>query len=214
MPQFFDRLCRCPEQPYTRFDNLVSTELALKVSAGLIVNESSFCTMIHRYSMSALDGLELKDLVGGLRGSMGVYHIWRDDDFCDIHQLHNLECVYVGKGKAHTRMLDHMTDSLAEEAARRDPDAMAALEKRRAEDRKKKKERFLWDEAYWITFFECENRVAKYLEQLFLDTYHFPVNSNENPGKGELWASWEGCRYSMGTEAHAISNLPNAPSGI
>jgi len=214
MPHFLDRECRCPVEPYTRFDNLISAELALKASAGFIVNESSFCTMIQRNVMSALDGLTLRDLVRGLSGGMGVYHIWRYDDFCDIHQRHNLECMYVGKGAAFTRLLDHMSDSLEEQAARFDPEAMAALEKRKAEDRRKKKERFHWDEPYWISFFECENRVAKYLEQLFLDTYRFPVNTNENPGRGELWASWETERYHMGTEAHAISNLPNAPTGV
>jgi hypothetical protein len=93
----------------------------------------------------------------------------------------------------------------------RDPDARKALEKRRSEDRKKKRERLRADEPYWISFFECENRIAKYIEQLFLDTYRFPVNTNENPGVEELWASWTDERYAIGIELLAISNLPNAP---
>ncbi|MNV89268.1 hypothetical protein D3C71_1835500 [compost metagenome] len=34
----------------------------------------------------------------------------------------------------------------------------------------------------FITVQECENRVAKYLEQLFLDTFNFPLNIAENTG--------------------------------
>jgi hypothetical protein len=207
MPQYLDRECRCPPNPYAGFDSVIGCELALKLSASLIVNDTEFCTMIEKDSLKALDELSLRDLLRGLDGKVGVYHIWRDEDFCDIHQRHNLQCVYVGKGAALTRLLDHTSDDRLEKDDDwlLDPDARKALEKRRAEDRKKKRERLRADEPYWISFFECENRVAKSIEQLFLDTYRFSVNTNENPGVEELWASWIDERYAIGTEIHAIS---------
>jgi hypothetical protein len=123
--------------------------------------------------------------------------------------------MYVGKGAALTRVLEHTSDGrLENEGELLDRKALMAFEKRRGGDRKKKKERLRADVPYWITFFECENRIAKYIEQLFLDVYQFPVNKNENPGKGELWASWVEDRYELGTEIHAVSNLPNAPRGF
>jgi hypothetical protein len=213
MPQYLDRECRCPPSRYARFDSVISGELALKISAKRIVNDTEFCTMIEKSALEALEELSLRDLLRGLDGKIGVYHIWRDEDFCDIHERHNLRCVYVGKGAALTRLLDHTSNDRLEKDNDwlLDPDAQKALERRRLEDRKKKRERLRADEPYYISFFECENRIAKYIEQLFLDTYRFPVNTNENPGVEELWASWTAERYALGTELHAISNLSNAP---
>ena len=192
MPQYLDRECRCPPDPYARFDSVISYELSIPLNAHRIVNDSEFCTMIqkdafHKNSFKdvEIDDLTLRDVLRGLDKKMGLYHIWTDDDFCDVHKRYNLECLYVGKGAAFTRLLEH------------------------AKDRKK----LLDDVPYWISFFACDNRIAKYIEQLFLDTYHFPENSNENHGTDTLWASWTQERYELGTEMHAISNLPNAPQG-
>ena len=165
----------------------------MPLTAHGIVNESKFCTMIQKdtfhtnsYTDLEINELTLRDVLRGLEKRKGVYHIWTDDDFCDIHGRRNLECIYVGKGEALTRLLDHA----------------------------KHPERLLADEPYWITFFECENRVAKYIEQLFLDIYLFPENINENSGTEKLWAWWPQERYDLGTELHAISNLPNAAHGF
>jgi hypothetical protein len=193
MPQYLDRECRCPPDPYVRFDAVIKSEFALPLTAHHIVNDSKFCTMIqkdtfHKTSFTnlAIDDLTLRDVLRGLDNKIGVYHIWTDDDFCEEHQRRNLECVYAGKGDALTRLMNHA----------KHPDRLVA------------------DMPYWITFFECKNRVAKYIEQLFLDIYNFPENTNENPGTDKLWASWTSERYDLGTELHAISNLPNAPRGI
>lgn len=185
MPQHPDRECRCPPAPYERFDSIIGHELAKPLAAHDIVNESQFCTMIQKdsYGDLAINELTLRDVLSRLDNRIGVYHIWTDEDFCDVHQRQNLECIYVGKGAALTRLLSHA----------------------------KHPERLLADMPYWITFFECENRVAKYIEQLFLDIYQFSQNSNENAGTETLWASWTQERYDLGTELHYISNLPNAP---
>jgi len=39
---------------------------------------------------------------------------------------------------------------------------------------------------FYVTFYECENRLAKYFEQLFLDEYSFDLNKYENKGKSVL----------------------------
>ncbi|PLK46962.1 hypothetical protein C0V76_19260 [Uliginosibacterium sp. TH139] len=91
--------------------------------------------------------------------------------------------IYAGKGDALTRLLSHAKSKL--------PD----------------------NELFGVSFFECENRIAKYLEQLFLDTYSFHLNENENPGLLHLYACWDEERRIMGTELHNVSNRPNAPRG-
>jgi hypothetical protein len=40
----------------------------------------------------------------------------------------------------------------------------------------------------YYSFYACENRIAKYLEQLLLDIYDFPLNRSENKGKEMLCA--------------------------
>jgi hypothetical protein len=40
----------------------------------------------------------------------------------------------------------------------------------------------------YFTFFACENRKAKYIEQLLLDTYDLPLNRAENTGTETLCA--------------------------
>ena len=115
MPQYLDRECRCPRARYTRFNSIIGgSELAVPLTADDIVNESEFCTMIQKdafhpsaHTGLAITELTLRDVLRGLERRMGIYHIWMDDDFCDVHRRRNLECVYVGKGEALTRVLDH-----------------------------------------------------------------------------------------------------------
>lgn len=40
----------------------------------------------------------------------------------------------------------------------------------------------------YFTFFPCENRKAKYIEQLFLDIYDLPLNTVENKGSETMCA--------------------------
>lgn len=48
MPQYLDRECRCPPDPYARFDSVISHELSIPLNAHRIVNDSEFCTMIQK----------------------------------------------------------------------------------------------------------------------------------------------------------------------
>ena len=112
MPQYLDRECRCPSAPYARFDSITKRELVMPLTAHGIVNESKFCTMIQKdtfhtnsYTDLEINELTLRDVLRGLEKRKGVYHIWTDDDFCDIHGRRNLECIYVGKGEALTRLV-------------------------------------------------------------------------------------------------------------
>jgi hypothetical protein len=56
-------------------------------------------------------------------------------------------------------------------------------------------------------FYECENRLAKYLEQLFLDTYKFHLNKAENCGEKNLYAVWDDDRHHHGTNIHEVANI-------
>lgn len=70
------------------------------------------------------------------------------------------QAVYVGKGHLNIRLTKHVHSYLKELGT------------------------------IFITVHTCENRIAKYLEQLFLDTFAFPLNKAENTGS-------QGCFYTM-----------------
>lgn len=40
----------------------------------------------------------------------------------------------------------------------------------------------------YFTFFPCENRRSKFIEQLLLDIYYLPLNTAENSGTTKLCA--------------------------
>src|SRR5688572_30851170 len=131
MPQYLDRPCRCPAAPYMTFDNLLGKEMGSTLTAHHMVNKTPFCTMIQPNMVSALDRLTLRDLLHGLNDRVGVYHLWRNEDSCDIHQLHHLECVYVGKGDAQGRVRDHLKKAEATPDKLLDPDELRTFEQRR-----------------------------------------------------------------------------------
>ena len=93
----------------------------------------------------------------GLDGLTGVYILWRQGDFCDDHELEHLRAQYVGKGQIAKRLARHW----AEKAA----GGELATE---------------------ISVWVGPNRQAKYVEQLLLDTFSFPLNKSENPGTQPL----------------------------
>jgi hypothetical protein len=182
MPQYLDSSCSCPRDNHVPFDATCRKELALPISAGLILNSSEFCTSFQLDMIQVLDpNLELGDLIGGLSKKVGLYHLWIEEDYCHDHLMYSMRGLYVGKGEALGRVKAHALEKLP-------PSSLVG-----------------------VTFFECENRVAKYLEQLFLDIYAFPYNINENPGTLELYASWDEGRRIIGTEAHAVANKMTEP---
>ena len=87
----------------------------------------------------------------------GIYFLWYKDEYCDIHHLFHFQCLYVGKGSAAKRIADHWL-----------------------------KKNFDTEGLVYFTFFRCENRVAKYIEQLVLDIYDVPFNKYEKRGRKKL----------------------------
>ncbi len=87
----------------------------------------------------------------------GLYFLWYKDDYCDTHHLFHFKCLYVGKGSAAKRIAAHWSNKELETEG-----------------------------LVYFTFFKCQNRIAKYLEQLILDVYDVPFNKNEKKGKKKL----------------------------
>jgi hypothetical protein len=166
----------CKGISYPEFDSVLSQEIRLGLSAGSIVNESIYCTWVPTPGEEAFEELTINDYLSSIRGKTGVYHLWVDYDDCDDHQSHTMLCVYVGKGIAGLRVPAHS--------------------------------RSKWpsSQRLYVTFFECSNRVAKYIEQLFLDTYSFHLNKNENLGERHLFAVWDDQTHLLGTEIYSLSD--------
>ncbi len=122
--------------------------------------------------------LSINDYLSSLSQKVGLYHLWVDSgENCPDHKLHKMICVYVGKGIVGTRIRSHI------------------------------KEKWPESEMIYITFFECKNRIAKYLEQLFLDTYGFYLNEYENSGGDYLYGLWDDHRYDNGTETQRLGDI-------
>lgn len=182
MSKCLDQDFPCQNPDYTDFDSVINSELKDPPSASQIVNESKFCTFVPIDEAIQLGDLTHKDHLKGLRGRVGIYHLWVDYDNCDDHETNTMLCVYVGKGLAEARINNHIKEKWPQQAS------------------------------LYVSFFECSNRIAKYFEQLFLDTYSFYLNSNENCGTKYLFAVWDQERHLLGTEIHAVSNLSNISS--
>lgn len=151
---------------------------SFSVSVEEIINQSKYCQSLALDIISQGkddESLDLNDHLSGLKDKFGLYHLWIEIGNCQDHQKHLLLCVYVGKGHVKGRVLSHIKTKWPEE------------------------------QMLYITFYECENRVAKYLEQLFLDTYDFYLNSEENGGSGSLYARWDEERFVLGTELYEMA---------
>ena len=167
----------CINADYSTFDELCSEELKKPVTASEIINKSPYCTIIPISADLQLEELETSDYLKTLHGKMGLYHLWVDYDDCDDHEMYTMKCVYVGKGFAQQRIDSHIKD------------------------------KFPNKDSLYVSFFECSNRLAKYLEQLFLDLYFFDLNKAENYGEETLYAVWDEDRHHQGTQLHEISNI-------
>lgn len=166
----------CLSGNYNEFDNIINRELKLNISAGDVTTKSNYCISMHIDLMKIHDILDVNDYLSTLKRKMGIYQLWREVEECQDHELYLMECIYVGKGFAKDRIKDHI-------------------------DNKWNPSEFLY-----ISFYECENRIAKYIEQLFLDTYKFELNKAENKGTHILYARWNHERLTLGTEANEIAN--------
>lgn len=152
----------CLSNDYNKFDNIARLELSKPISVDTIINQSGFCTFLSidfiEQTKSDDGFLNLNQHLTSLKNKVGIYHMWVDYDYCQDHEIYSMLCVYVGKGFSKNRILTHI------------------------------KEKWPTQELLYISFYECENRIAKYLEQLFLDTYKFHLNNDEMAGNGYLYA--------------------------
>jgi len=96
-----------------------------------------------------------------LEGKSGIYILWWKDDYCAEHEMFHMTALYAGKGVVARRFLAHYSHKDFEEEML----------------------------VYW-TYFPTENRKAKYIEQLLLDTYNFKHNRAENRGTLKLCANF------------------------
>jgi len=140
------------------------------------VFDSSYCVMMSIEHIDEQEGLAVHETLADLKGKLGVYGLWIHYTDCYDHNMHRMLCLYAGKGRALGRVKSHI--------ANRWPQA----------------------QLLYVTFYECENRIAKYVEQLFLDNFDFPLNTKENRGEGFLSTVWDGERFSLGTNLQGISD--------
>ncbi len=94
-----------------------------------------------------------------------MYILWHKDDYCPSHEMFHMKALYVGKGNQATRLRAHW-----------------------------KTRNFSEEMLVYFSFYPTTNRIAKYIEQLLLDTYQVPHNAAENVGTARLCAyfsQWE-----------------------
>jgi len=164
---------------YLKFDQMVNDELKNRVTANEIVNKSKFCTNapLGFLNNDSDDVITIDDLFHGLKNRKGMYQLWvGESGYCDTHNVFPMRCVYTGKGKVLKRAKEHI------------------------------EEKWLAESNFYISFYDCENRIAKYLEQAFLDIYKCDMNKHENPGKEELFGYWSRDRYEIGTETPKVAD--------
>lgn len=159
MPCFDDCGCTC-NQGFAAFDREISSEMGSRLTLEEILEHQA--VWYH-------DGtVELKDdgfgrwevRSWGLKETSGVYILWRQADYCAMHEREHMQAFYVGKagGSIESRLVVHRTEKLVS-------DTMLAT---------------------YVSIWPCSNRAAKYIEQLLLDLYDFPLNKAENYGTGRL----------------------------
>jgi hypothetical protein len=169
----------CDSNNHNLFDDIAKKELAENVTVESVMISCGYMISI------AIDIVErypdfllsVNEYLKGLKGRMGVYALWKHENRCADHEMNKMLCLYVGKGKVQDRVKSHIKIKLNKE------------------------------DMLYISFYDCENRMAKYIEQLFLDKYDFELNSEENIGTEELWCDWSDERVEMGTQIFEQSEL-------
>ena len=162
----------CLTYAHPEFDHVCEGELVKKLSVKDIANESGFSTSVNLDAIEEHhdDCLNSSAYLARLKSRTGLYHIWINTDFCIDHNLFLMQGVYVGTDFAHCEVKSRIQAKW--------PDVKEIQ----------------------ISFFECEHRIAKYLEQLFLENYDFYLNDERNTGKKPLYVRWDYDRYNIGTE--------------
>ena len=127
----------------------------------LLASETNFEITVQRLALSNVGWFcDLDDLRFNewrISKTSGVYALWHKDEYCADHDLFHCKALYIGKGRVKSRIYNHA-----------------------------KTKHFGDANLVCFSYLEIPNRKAKYVEQLLLDLYNFPMNSNENTGKGKL----------------------------
>ena len=182
MPKCLDQDFLCQNPVYSAFDKTAKSELKQPSLADEIVNRSFYCNHVPSDEFFQIGDMDHNKFLRPIRGKMGIYHLWSEYENCDDHKTHTMICKYVGKGVPNSRVASHI------------------------------KSKWPKGEMLFVTFHECENRLAKYYEQLFLDTYQFDLNEIENLGAKTLFAVWDEERFVEGTHLIEISGLSKMDS--
>ncbi|WP_417212798.1 hypothetical protein [Acinetobacter venetianus] len=140
------------------------------------VFSESYCVSIGLDEIDEEFDLTAHETLLDLKGKMGIYGLWIQQTKCYDHDKYRMVCLYVGKGYALKRIKQHIADKWPKE------------------------------QLLYVTFYECENRIAKYIEQLCLDNYNFALNKEENTGTGFLTTAWEAQRVELGTHIHELAD--------
>jgi len=167
----------CQNPSYEEFDRIAGEELSNPIDATSLVNMSKYCMKLPVDNEFVIGDMDYKLFLKVLNGQSGIYHLWIDHEHCDDHDTHTMLGVYVGKGPPDIRITSHIKD--------RWPDVVDL----------------------YATFTPMKNRLSKYYEQLFLDSYDFILNRVENTGTEKLYAVWDHERYRMGTHLNEVSNI-------
>ncbi|ELB2058237.1 hypothetical protein QNZ53_003469 [Vibrio parahaemolyticus] len=168
--------CICTEVEHNAFDDVMRNELKTPIYVDEIVNQSRCFSIDLDVDDEFLDlTLDSNEILSDFNSKMGVYHLWVQEDTCGDHFDVRMLCAYVGKGYVQQRIKSHI------------------------------KTKWNKSEKLYVSFYECSNRLAKYIEQLFLNTYKFHLNTEENTGSLYLKTIWDDGRFSNGTETQAQS---------
>jgi hypothetical protein len=180
------------ESNYHAFNNICEKELKGSWRAESFANRDLYFYRVDTHANWESEGDECSLFetpsvqLGKLNGKFGVYHIWFDHGLASTQKDHIFQAVYVGKGHLNVRL-------------------------------KKQVARYLGDlGTVFITVRECENRVAKYLEQLFLDTFDFPLNNAENTGsEGYFYtkAKWRSATTGSDGDEKALRHADRLENG-
>ncbi|WP_252106579.1 MULTISPECIES: hypothetical protein [unclassified Halomonas] len=129
----------------------------------IILSETNFdvtASQLAHSSMGWFCGFDdLHDNQWPISKDGGVYLLWEKNDYCPVHENFHSKALYVGKGRVKARIYAHA-----------------------------KNKGFTEENIVYFTFLEMPNRKSKYIEQLLLDLYDFPLNRAENNGRGKLCA--------------------------
>lgn len=172
----------CQNPSYENFDKIAGEELSKPIDASSLVNISTYCMKIPVDDDFVVGDMNHKLFLKPLNGQSGLYHLWIDHEHCDDHETHTMLCVYVGKGPPDSRIASHIKNK--------------------------------WPHGIelYATFTPMMNRLSKYYEQLFLDSYDFILNSAENSGTEKLYAVWDHERHFLGTHLNEVSGISKMES--